>query len=337
MFLSGIQNKNDINALNASPLAIRNETASIGANIIRSIILPELQREVNEDQNFAPLRQVYSGMLLATWFKRTLKQSLLGQIYANKNKIKGLEINGGQPGDMALAVSPSRLPSKRGLKGQATQRNPPNDVEYIYQRYLQAYKKGVFNFIKEDVDKYTNETIPRKYFSGGIIEGYDGRNKFLPNGIPIIHELNYTQNAAMNAEIKNNDDDAMVALNEANTAMVEGKKNRAMLTSQEAKASLENYIVARGKAILEIFRRKILSPEMKRDFGIDHLNDILSTEEIQPEDIKIITGLPRDVTEVFQEFFEARVYEVVSELRQRLDQPVVPLSNPKLPASLNLS
>ena len=39
----------------------------------------------------------------------------------------------------------------------------------IYQQYLRAYKKGVFNFIKEDVDSYSNETIPRKYFSGGEI------------------------------------------------------------------------------------------------------------------------------------------------------------------------
>ena len=37
---------------------------------------------------------------------------------------------------------------------------------------MKAYKKGVFNFIKEDVDKYTNETIPRKYFSGGVVGSY---------------------------------------------------------------------------------------------------------------------------------------------------------------------
>ena len=37
--------------------------------------------------------------------------------------------------------------------------------EAIYQRYLQAFKKGVFNYIKEDHDLMTQETIPRKYFS----------------------------------------------------------------------------------------------------------------------------------------------------------------------------
>ncbi|MDE2028865.1 MAG: hypothetical protein KGJ11_10040, partial [Candidatus Omnitrophica bacterium] len=42
------------------------------------------------------------------------------------------------------------------------------NVEAIYQRYLQAFKKGVFNYIKEETDPLTQATIPRKYFSGGF-------------------------------------------------------------------------------------------------------------------------------------------------------------------------
>ena len=79
-------------------------------------------------------------MILAAWYKRALKESLLGKIYANKSKVKGVD-------------------------------QDPKNNEEIYHRYLEAYKKGVFNFIKEDVDKYTNETIPRKYFSGGVEAG----------------------------------------------------------------------------------------------------------------------------------------------------------------------
>jgi hypothetical protein len=41
-------------------------------------------------------------------------------------------------------------------------------MKLIYRQYLTGVQRKVcFNFIKEDVDKYTNETIPRKYFSGG--------------------------------------------------------------------------------------------------------------------------------------------------------------------------
>ena len=47
--------------------------------------------------------------------------------------------------------------------------------EHIYQQYLQAFKKGVFNYIKEESDSLTQETIPRKYFSGGVDLDMNGK------------------------------------------------------------------------------------------------------------------------------------------------------------------
>jgi tetratricopeptide (TPR) repeat protein len=44
----------------------------------------------------------------------------------------------------------------------------PQEKDRIYQRYLRAFKKGVYNIIKEEVDPLTQEEIPRKYFSGGF-------------------------------------------------------------------------------------------------------------------------------------------------------------------------
>jgi len=43
------------------------------------------------------------------------------------------------------------------------------DPEHIYQQYLKAFKKGVYNYIKEEQDPITQEVTPRKYFSGGIL------------------------------------------------------------------------------------------------------------------------------------------------------------------------
>ncbi len=110
------------------------------SNVMRDVIIPVLEKEVNEGKNFANLRQVYSGMLLAAWYKRVLKESFLAKVYADKSKLKGID-------------------------------QDPKANQEIYARYLQATKKGVYNFIKEDVDKYTQQIIPRKYFSGGA-EGY---------------------------------------------------------------------------------------------------------------------------------------------------------------------
>ena len=116
-------------------------TNTLGSQIVRNLVLPVLEKEVNEGKNFAQLRQMYQAMILATWYKRALKTSILNKVYADKSKIKG------------LTVRTQNFVS----------------VQDIYQRYLQAFKKGAFNYIKEDVDPATGgHTIPRKYFSGGF-------------------------------------------------------------------------------------------------------------------------------------------------------------------------
>ncbi len=116
----------------------------MGSQMIREIVIPELTKEVNTGVNFAQLRQVYNSLILATWYKKKIKDSILTAVYANKNKIQGITIT------------------------------TPGVVEVIYQRYLQAFKKGVFNYIKEDenplaqaLQSKNQGMFPRKYFSGG--------------------------------------------------------------------------------------------------------------------------------------------------------------------------
>jgi len=122
---------------------------SLGSQIVREIIIPELTKEINEGKNFAQLRQVYNSLILAAWYKKKIKDSILAQVYADKNKIAGTEYT--------QSVIPA-MPTQ----------NPVNDVELIYQRYLQAFKKGAYNYIKEEVDPITGTSAPRKYFSGGV-------------------------------------------------------------------------------------------------------------------------------------------------------------------------
>ncbi|MBF0618612.1 MAG: hypothetical protein HQL19_00410 [Candidatus Omnitrophica bacterium] len=112
------------------------DVGKISLSVMREVIIPAIEKEVNEGQNFAPLRQIYSGMLLATWYKLALKESILTKVYGDRSKIKGVD------------------------------QDPKNNVE-IFEKYTQAFKKGVFSMIKEDTDRFTQEVIPRKYFSGG--------------------------------------------------------------------------------------------------------------------------------------------------------------------------
>ena len=41
--------------------------------------------------------------------------------------------------------------------------------EKIYEQYVAAFKKGVYDYIKEDYDPVAQKKMLRKYFSGGII------------------------------------------------------------------------------------------------------------------------------------------------------------------------
>lgn len=130
--------KNAEQASSVNSEAKSNETQELAKNVIREIVLPELEREVNEGKNFAALRQVYQSLILAVWFKKKIKESLLDKVYIDRNKIAGVNID------------------------------DPKESESIWTHYVEAFKKGTYNFIKEEEDRLTGEVIARKYFSGGV-------------------------------------------------------------------------------------------------------------------------------------------------------------------------
>ncbi len=116
-------------------------TGTLSAAVIKELVIPALEKEVNEGKNFAPLRQVYNSLILAKWYKDHLRNNIIAKGYIDRNKIKGIDSRDKQR------------------------------VSEIYDQYLRAYKKGVFNFIKEDFDEASQSIVPRKYFSGGFFGG----------------------------------------------------------------------------------------------------------------------------------------------------------------------
>jgi hypothetical protein len=130
--------------------ATSKQAGLLGSNVVREIVIPELVKEVNEDKNFAQLRQVYNSLILATWYKKKIKDSILSEVYADKNKVDGVK------------YTSTIIPTRAGIQFS-------NDVEGLYIEYLKAFKRGVYNYIKEVPDPVTNQMIPRKYFSGGML------------------------------------------------------------------------------------------------------------------------------------------------------------------------
>ncbi|VAX37685.1 hypothetical protein MNBD_UNCLBAC01-289 [hydrothermal vent metagenome] len=117
--------------------------SGITSKVVKNILIPEIEKEVNNGKVFANLRQIYNSVILATWYKKYLTgngldRSLLGQIYVDQQKTKGVDTQ-----DKAINTK-------------------------IYNQYVEAFKKGVYNYIKEDYGLATQEMIPRKYFSGGM-------------------------------------------------------------------------------------------------------------------------------------------------------------------------
>jgi len=205
---------NKHNGIQTSP-GDQNKTHTIGSQIVREVVLPALEREVNEGKNFAPLRQVFSGVVLAAWYKLELKESFLGKIYMNKSRLKGVD-------------------------------QDPKNNQIIYQQYLKAFKKGVFNFIKEDVDKYSNENIPRKYFSGGaeLMKSLTRGILEINGGKPVLNVDRFPSSAQLTdaAMDSNNDDVVEVAakildyrnkLSDSDSAMTE--------SSQESSGNKKEY------------------------------------------------------------------------------------------------
>jgi len=106
---------------------------------MREIIVPAVEKEINQGKTFANLRQIYNSMILAVWYKQALKESLLSKIYVDRRRTHGVDT-----GDDSA-------------------------VERIYQTYLASLKKGVCDKICKEVDPARGRLMRRHYFTGGAI------------------------------------------------------------------------------------------------------------------------------------------------------------------------
>ncbi|MEW5894668.1 MAG: hypothetical protein AB1650_02755 [Candidatus Omnitrophota bacterium] len=128
-------NKHGLGGLGQEQLKPLNK---ITEDAVRNILLPAIKEEINNGKNFAALRQIFHSVILATWYKKNLKESVLGKIYADRHNVK------------AISLEDKQIREK------------------VYQQYIKAYQTGIYDLIKEDIDPVTNEVIPRRYFGGGI-------------------------------------------------------------------------------------------------------------------------------------------------------------------------
>ncbi|UCG34721.1 MAG: hypothetical protein JSW17_04305, partial [Candidatus Omnitrophota bacterium] len=113
------------------------EIHKVASRVMKELIIPKINNDVNYGQNFSTLRQIYHSLILGIWFKQKFKDTLYKH-YIDQGKISGIDLE------------------DRGAK------------EKIYQLYVEAYKKGVYNYIKNEREPVTKKAISRQYYSGGL-------------------------------------------------------------------------------------------------------------------------------------------------------------------------
>lgn len=109
----------------------------ISRQVMREVILPKIEDDINNGENFAVLRQIYNAMILAVWFKQSFKDSFYAG-YIDQEKVNGIDVV-----DAA-------------------------EKEKIFNLYVEAFNKGMYDYTKKEVDPATNRRLKRHYHSGGF-------------------------------------------------------------------------------------------------------------------------------------------------------------------------
>lgn len=107
--------------------------------IFKKDIIPIIEREVNQGETFAPLRQLYYDLILAAYFKDKFRNHIVHKHYIDQNK-----------------AGPIAIENKQVI------------VDNVYKSYVESFKKGVYNYLKTDFDPYLGKNLTRRLTSGGL-------------------------------------------------------------------------------------------------------------------------------------------------------------------------
>ncbi|MFA5373512.1 MAG: hypothetical protein WC354_04940 [Candidatus Omnitrophota bacterium] len=121
------------------------------AGLIRELIIPKLNKDVNTAKKYASLRQVYYSLILAQWFKKQFKNDMGSGIGIDQKDLTGL-------------VSTESW-----------------SKDTYFRQYQGSFQKGEYK-TQQYCQTFHGQTI-RQYFSGGINLGQPGRNPAVYKGV----------------------------------------------------------------------------------------------------------------------------------------------------------
>jgi len=128
-------------------------------NIFKRTLLPIIEDQVNNSPTFAGLRQLFYSLILATYFKERFRHLSFYKSYINQEKTN--------------VISHDNLQAK----------------QIVYQSYVDNFYKGNYSSIEKSYDRFLEQPVTRRYFSGGSsLEMKPGKN-FIIKGIDAFKSI----------------------------------------------------------------------------------------------------------------------------------------------------
>ena len=117
------------------------EISEIGSAVFDDVLIPVVEKEVNEGRQFAVIRQIYQCFVLATWYKETLQDNIMTRFYADQYKISGQQFESGTS----------------------------FSVEDIHARYVQSLADPVYHLTSKMDDPVSGGVMYHQVSGGGIL------------------------------------------------------------------------------------------------------------------------------------------------------------------------
>jgi inorganic pyrophosphatase/exopolyphosphatase len=108
-------------------------------DVIEKTVVPVVKVALDQNADFSRLRNVYRAFVLAHWYKRTFKKSIINKMYSGSSKIAGINTA------------------------------DPHTVDKIFSAYMATFRKGVYDISRKE--RIDGVIAKRRYFSGGSLLG----------------------------------------------------------------------------------------------------------------------------------------------------------------------
>lgn len=136
--------------------------------VFKELIVPIVEREVNEGKTFATVRQCYRCIILGTFFMQDFAAHPLVRPFIASGNLDALASHFTVAPDGALRWHPEAQSGPSRLLAGADPESYARDCRRTYERYVELFQDGVAYGVRDEYDPRTRRIVTRSYFSGAF-------------------------------------------------------------------------------------------------------------------------------------------------------------------------